>query len=467
MKRLLSFLAFLIFLFNVSIVQAKIYRIGMDPVFPPFEYKNNGKTIGFDIDLINEIEKNTNYQIQIVEMGFDALIPALKTNSVDMIISGFTITAERKKSVLFSEPYFKAGLQLLVQKENNTIKNMTDLKGKKIGVELGSTAEVYARTLKGITIKPFANMNELNMELVNNGIDAVLNDSFIHEYYLAHGGNKHTKIVGDIVKLSDVGIAFNKNNTELKKEIDLIIKKIKKNGTYNKIYTKWFGEKKSIEEERGNIFNFIKNISPLLLSGTLVTIKISGISFLIGLLIGCVFGIMRICPSKILRICSACYVDFLRGTPLLVQIFMIYFALPQILGRHVDAFVAAIVACSLNIGAYIAEIVRSGIQSIDKGQMEATTSLGLSWVKSIRFVILPQAIKKIIPQLGNELIAILKDSSLVSVIGFEELTRQAQLIISQTYASLEVWTTISLIYLFMTIIISQTVKFIEKRITLS
>lgn len=463
MKKLLSFFVFLIFLIHANITQAKTYRIGMEATFPPFEYKENGKTVGFDIDLIKEIEKNTNYQIQLVEMGLDALIPAVKTNNIDMIISGISITSERSKSVLFSDPYFKTGLQLLVLKENDTIKNIDDLNGKKLGVELGSTAEVYARKLKGVKVKTFSNMSEMNLDLINKGIDASLNDTFIHEYYLAHGGAKYAKIVGDTVEKADVGIAFNKKNIELKKEVDIILNKLKKDGTYEKIYTKWFGKNNTKPAERGSIFNFIKSISPLLLSGTLLTIQISGISFLIGLLIGCSMGIIRLCPSRILRIFATFYIDFLRGTPLLVQIFMIYFALPQLLDRHVDAYFAAITACSLNIGAYIAEVIRSGIQSIDKGQMEASFSLGLSWFKTMRFVILPQTFKRIIPQLGNELIALLKDSSLVSVIGFEELTRQAQIIISQTYASLEVWMAVSIIYLMMTIIISQSVKYIEKR----
>ena len=148
---------------------------------------------------------------------------------------------------------------------------------------------------------------------------------------------------------------------------------------------------------------------------------------------------------------------------MLVQIFLVYFALPLITGSRIDPFVAAIAACSINSGAYIAEIFRGGIQSIDQGQTEAGRSLGLNWYQTMRYIIMPQAFKRIIPPLGNEFIAMLKDSSLVSVIGFEELTRRGQLIIAQTYGSFEIWTTVAILYLIMTLAISRVVAALEKR----
>ena len=164
---------------------------------------------------------------------------------------------------------------------------------------------------------------------------------------------------------------------------------------------------------------------PLLLQGSLITIEITALSVGFGLIIGMFVGIGRLAHNPVARILSGIYVNFLRGTPLLVQIFIIYFLLPIALGQRVDPFVAAVTACSINSGAYIAEIFRAGIQSIDKGQMEAGRSLGMSWSLTMRTVILPQAFRRIVPPLGNEFIAMLKDSSLVSVIGFEELTRRA------------------------------------------
>ncbi len=206
------------------------------------------------------------------------------------------------------------------------------------------------------------------------------------------------------------------------------------------------------------------NSLPLLIAGAGITIQITAISVGLGLIIGMFVGIARISNVKLLRWLAAIYIDFLRGTPLLVQIFLIYFALPVLLGQRVDPFIAAITACGINSGAYIAEIFRAGIQAIDEGQMEAGRSLGMTWVQTMRYIIVPQAFKNIVPPLGNEFIALLKDSSLVSVIGFEELTRRGQLIIARTYGSLEIWISVAIIYLVMTLTISRLVAYLEKRL---
>ena len=212
-------------------------------------------------------------------------------------------------------------------------------------------------------------------------------------------------------------------------------------------------------------FNFalVVNSFPLLLEGALVTIKITALSVGFGLLIGLVASIARMSKLWLVKMLASLYVDFIRGTPLLVQIFIIYFALPMITGVRVDPLVAAITACSINSGAYVAEIFRAGIESIDKGQMEAGRSLGMTWGQTMYYIIVPQAFKRVIPPLGNEFIAMLKDSSLVSVIGFEELTRRGQLIIARTYGSLEIWLSVAVISLAMTFVISRFVAYLERR----
>lgn len=210
-------------------------------------------------------------------------------------------------------------------------------------------------------------------------------------------------------------------------------------------------------------FELIEHALPMLLVGAGVTIEITAVSVAIGFLIGLFVGIARICQVKILRIIASIYADCIRGTPLLVQIFLIYFALPIVTGQRVEPFVAAVAACGINSGAYVSEIFRAGIQAIDVGQMEAGRSLGLSWWQTMYYIILPQAVRNILPPLGNEFIAMLKDSSLVSVIGFEELTRRGQLIIAQTYGSFEIWTTVAILYLIMTLAISRVVAWLEKK----
>lgn len=171
-------------------------------------------------------------------------------------------------------------------------------------------------------------------------------------------------------------------------------------------------------------FSLIWNSLPLLLAGAGVTIEITAIAVGLGFIFGLITSVCRLSGVKVLQVIAVCYVNIIRGTPMLVQIFLIYFALPMVIGERINPFVAAVAACSINSGAYVSEIFRAGIQSVDKGQMEAGRSLGLSWMQTMRYVILPQAFKHVIPPLGNEFISMTKETSLVSVIGFEELTRR-------------------------------------------
>ena len=210
-------------------------------------------------------------------------------------------------------------------------------------------------------------------------------------------------------------------------------------------------------------FELIEKALPILLLGAGVTIEITAVSVFIGFCIGLFVGIARICKVKVLRILAAIYADCIRGTPLLVQIFLIYFALPIVTGHRVEPFVAAVAACGINSGAYVSEIFRAGIQSIDKGQMEASRALGMPWGKTMRKVILPQAFRRILPPLGNNAIAIVKDSSLASAIGLADLAYAARTV-SGAYATYwEPYLTISLVYWVITFLLAQLVNRLEKR----
>jgi len=201
---------------------------------------------------------------------------------------------------------------------------------------------------------------------------------------------------------------------------------------------------------------------PVLLEGTRLTVQLTAIAVALGIVIGTIAGMARISrgPQKYI---AAVYIDFIRGTPLLVQTFIVFYGLPGIIGRPLPAYWAAVMALSINSGAYVAEIVRSGIQSIDKGQTEAALSLGMTNGQAMRYIILPQAFKRIIPPLGNEFIALLKDSSLVSAIALEELVRKGQIVIGRTFRPFEVWMAVALIYLVMTFAVSRLVNIAEKR----
>jgi His/Glu/Gln/Arg/opine family amino acid ABC transporter permease subunit len=217
----------------------------------------------------------------------------------------------------------------------------------------------------------------------------------------------------------------------------------------------------------------IIKVLPDLITGSLITIEITSFSVFFGLILGTIAGLGKLSRKGIFRYPSAVYVDFIRGTPLLVQILLFYYGIPGLYSNvtgnpmRIDPIVAGIIVCSINSGAYIAEIVRAGIQSIDKGQMEAARSLGMNESMAMREIILPQAFRRIIPPLGNEFIALLKDSSLLAVIGVHELLKSGQLYISRTFAAFPVYIAVALMYLIMTIAISRLVAYLERRLGVS
>lgn len=199
------------------------------------------------------------------------------------------------------------------------------------------------------------------------------------------------------------------------------------------------------------------------MQGAGVTLKLSSLAMLLGTCIGVVFALMRISRSWPLNFLATSYVTVFRGTPLVVQLLFVYFALPE-LGIRLDKFSSAVLALGINAGAYIAEIVRAAIESIDRGQMEAARSLGMSYGLAMRRIIIPQTYRRLVPPLGNEFIAMLKDTSLIALIGGEELTRAGQRIISATFRPWPVYLAVASIYLAMTMFFSFFLRFLERRL---
>ncbi len=199
-----------------------------------------------------------------------------------------------------------------------------------------------------------------------------------------------------------------------------------------------------------------------LLFGLGITLKISAISLILAFLIGLLTAVLRLSDLVMGRVIARCYLEVVRNTPLLIQIFFIYFVLGPVLG--LDRFPAAVLALSLFEGAYASEIFRSGIVSVDRGQIEAAASLGLSRYQIFRLIVLPQAIRTILPPLTSQAISLIKDSALVSTIAIYDLTMQAQALISETFLTFEIWFTVAILYLVITMTLSILVAFLENRL---
>lgn len=208
----------------------------------------------------------------------------------------------------------------------------------------------------------------------------------------------------------------------------------------------------------------LKDSLPSLFSGLSVTLKITAISICLATTLGLLFGLMSISTSKILRLIATIYIDIIRGTPLIVQAFFIYFGLPSAFALKMSAITAGIVTIGANAGAYMSEIFRGGILAVDKGQFEASRSLGLSYRQAMQKVILPQAIRNMIPAIINQFIISLKDTSLLTVIGIRELTQSGEIIVASTYKAFQIWTIVGAFYLIIITIISYTSRYIERKL---
>lgn len=227
-----------------DVSKAKVLRVATEPSFPPFEFQKEGSKdfTGFDIELIRALGTKAGYKVEVLNMGFDALIPALQAGNIDAAVSGMTINEERKKVVDFTDPYYDAGLIVVVNKENKTIKGFKDLNNKKIAVQIGTTGEKQARLVPGAKVVAYNTNVEATMELKNGGAEAVINDKPVVEYFLATGGgDKFAMTVGDVLEAEQYGIAVKKGNKELLNALNKALAESKKDGTYDKIYKEWFG----------------------------------------------------------------------------------------------------------------------------------------------------------------------------------------------------------------------------------
>ena len=211
------------------------------------------------------------------------------------------------------------------------------------------------------------------------------------------------------------------------------------------------------------MFDFLPKYYTTYIDATVTTLKVSLIALLIGLLLGIVICLAKISTIKVLNVLATIYVEVIRNTPILVQIMIIYFALPEV-GISFAPFMSAIIALSINSGAYVSEIFRSGILAIDKGKMEAGRSLGLSYFQTMKFIILPQALKNSLPALGNEFISLVKESSIVYFVGVAEIMSAANTIKNATYETIGPYLIAAAIYFIITSVLSFLVKRLEKKL---
>ena len=224
----------------------KALKIGTNADFAPFEFQDVGgkEYVGFDMDLARAVAKEMGMKADIQNLNFDGLIPSLEAGNIDVAISGMTINDERKQKVLFSDPYYKSGLSIVVKKDNTSVKKFSDLSGKRVAVQIGTTSAKEVKKIKDVQVKEFNSSADTFMELKAGGVDAVVNDRPVNDYYIAKSGVKDVKALDELLTSEDYGIAISKKNADLQKKVNEALKKLQSNGEFDKIYKKWFGDAK-------------------------------------------------------------------------------------------------------------------------------------------------------------------------------------------------------------------------------
>lgn len=448
--------------------EENVYIIGTDTTYAPFEFVNEeGEMVGIDIDLLDAIAEDQGFEYELQVLGFNAAVQALESNQVDGVIAGMSITDERREAFDFSDPYFSSGSQFAVASDSD-IETFEELEGQTVAVKTGTTGYDVALELSeeyGFSLNVFEDSVNMYEDLQVGNSQAVVEDYPVM-LYANSTGRVDLKLIEDQQAVADNGFAVNKGeNRELLQMFNDGLANLRASGEYDEIIARYLSEDALTEQsESGNIFTqFIGNAEPLL-QGLWRTIWLTFISFFIAIIFGTLIGLMRISDINILEGIAQVYIDVIRGTPLIVLAFFIYFGIPQMTGLQFEANLAGIVTLSLNATAYIAEIVRGGIQAVDKGQMEAGRSLGLTRGITMRRVILPQATKIALPSLINQFVITMKDTSILSVIGIVELTQTGKIIIARTYDSGNIWIIVGLMYIILITILTRISGRLEKEL---
>lgn len=444
-------------------------RIGTDATYPPFETAEGDQFTGFDIDIGNAIARELGVRAVYRNASFDGIFPALQNGTFDMVISAVTITPERAAAMLFSEPYYDAGQLIATRANTSGVQTPDDLRGKRAGVQINTTAQFELEKRGGVETVKYNSVDLALLDLRNGRVDAVVGDAPTLRYMIRQSF-RDLKTAGEPFTDEKYGIAMAQGSVELRDAVNGALRHLKESGESAAIYDKWFGDaaEAAAEQEAARTepkafdLAIVQRAWPLFLAGIWMTARLAFISMVLGLPIGLLLSLARVQPARWLSVPAAIYVEVVRGTPLLVQILFIYFVMPAF-GLFLPAFTSGVIALTLNSAAYIGEIFRAGIISIDAGQMEAARSLGMSYSQAMRRVILPQTFRRVVPPMTNESIALLKDSSLVSVIGLTELARTGQELASRYAAPLTIWPVIALLYLALTFPLTRLAQVLEKR----
>jgi polar amino acid transport system substrate-binding protein len=390
--------------------------------------RDRSRLTGFEVEIAEALARRLGVRAEFAQNDWQTLIPSLERGDFDVAMNGIEVTAARRARVAFTRPYYAFGELLVVRSEDRGVHGLADLHGRRVGTLDGSLALDLLHAEPGLEIVRYEGVEEPYLDLERGRLAAVLLDNIIAARY---GLPRPTLRAAGTVGEGVYAIAVRPDQPELLGLVDGALGAIAAGGELRRILERWdlWDERQTalatagpLPTDAGARGGLTLAHLPLFLRGAAFTVVISVLAMTLAIGGGLVLSVGRRHGGPFLRGGAGLYVEVFRGTPVLLQLYVLYYGLAPVL--TLDAFTAAVVGLGLNYAAYESELYRAGLEAIPAGQTEAALALGMSRWLALRRIVLPQALRVALPGVANDFIALLKDSSLVSVITVVELTKQ-------------------------------------------
>lgn len=430
-------------------------RLAMSGAFQPFSTTDaEGKLVGFDADIARALARRLGRPAQLMQTDWAGIQAGLQAGKFDLICGSMAITAERMQSMQFSLPYYVSGAQVFAPGNGPP---------RRIGVTEDSTYANYIKEhphqFPEAEVVHYGSEAEIVAALHADKVDGFVSDRIVGGFYLTKGGAGEVKPQGDLLYQEACGIAARPGDVELVRQANHALLAMVQEGEYSVIYERWVGSPPDLGLLLGSWGDYAEHLPAaaqssttdknvafadragsmmgLLAEGAILTIELSFLTALLALFTGALVGLGTAARAPLIKAVALAYIGLVRGTPLLVQLFVFYFVIATAINRVVGAelvgpFGAALLALVFNTTAYNAETLRGGILAVDRGQWDAAASLGMQRAQILRRIVLPQALRDSLPSLGNNLVVLIKDTSLVGAITLIELTYAARNVVFQT-----------------------------------
>jgi polar amino acid transport system substrate-binding protein len=477
------------FLCSVCAHAEPILRWAADPNSnAPYAFYASGKAlVGFEYEIINAVARRLGRRAEFVQNDWNGLIPGLHRGLYDCVICGIEITPEKANEVSFSVPYYFTFEQFVGRRGTPPLASLDQLRGRKVGTLDQTAALRMLEETPGVVVRTYDQEVSAYQDIVNGRLFGVLLDYPIAKYYAAP--NPMLELSGPPFGRISYGIAVEKGNAALLAEIDAALREIIADGELRDILSRWglwtstvaqsFGQTAQTSEPESEYRAFVAAqtpptnfwsrlqsyavAGPLLRRAALLTLSVSLAAMSVAVVAGFLLAVCRVFGPPPARWFATVYIEIMRGTPLLIQLLFIFYGLPNV-GIRLSPFVASVLGLGLNYAASEAENYRAGLLAVPAGQWQAAYALGLTQGKALRLVIVPQAIRLVLPPLTNDFISLLKDSSLVSALTMLELTGAYNRLATQTFDYFGTGLLVAFLYLLLGLPFVRLARSMEDRL---